>query len=293
MNRGVFSVSLPAVFMGLLFGMAIGARAAIPTPVDLHAAASRYAHGDGVDQDSHRASELYCVAVLQGFERAALDLGRLHLDGQGVAANPAVAAGWFERARRGGHTAAGEALEKLDGLRPQADASCPLPVRGVEPDRALIEQWVRLIAPEYGVSSRLVLTVMYVESNFDPRALSHRNARGLMQLLPETARRFGVEDEWDPPQNIRGGVSYLRWLIERYDGRLTRVLAAYNAGEHAVDEYDGVPPYQETKNYVRRILARYGRYRHPVKPIPISETGVLKAISADDALAMTPPRSAD
>lgn len=269
--------------------VASGACASLPTPADLHVAAGRYAQGEGVGRDLHRASELYCVAALQGEGQAALDLGYMHLEGRGVSANPALAAWWFKQARRSGHPAAGGALQQVRQLTPQADAACPLPADDVQPDRALIDQWVRLIAPEYGISPRLVLTVIYVESNFNPRAHSHRNARGLMQLLPETARRFGVQDEWDPPQNIRGGVSYLRWLMERYDGRLPRVLAAYNAGEQAVDKYDGIPPYKETKNYVRRILARYGRYRHPVKPIPISETGVLQTAGADDALAMTSP----
>ena len=103
----------------------------------------------------------------------------------------------------------------------------------------------------------LVAAIMSVESNFNARAVSNKGARGLMQVMPATARRFGFDAQrlHDPVHNIAAGATYLRWLLERYDGDLDRVLAAYNAGEGAVDEYDGIPPYKETQNFVKRVRA--------------------------------------
>jgi soluble lytic murein transglycosylase-like protein len=92
------------------------------------------------------------------------------------------------------------------------------------------------------------------ESAFDPNAVSPRGARGLLQLMPETARRFGVRDSFDATQNVDGGAAYLSWLLERYSGRTELALAGYNAGEGAVDRYQGVPPFSETRNYVERVL---------------------------------------
>jgi soluble lytic murein transglycosylase-like protein len=115
---------------------------------------------------------------------------------------------------------------------------------------------VRRLAPAYRLNPNLVLAVIEVESNFDPQARSPKNAQGLMQLIPETAERFGVRDVWDAEQNIRGGMAYLRWLNRHFDGDLELVLAAYNAGEGAVKRYGGIPPYAETQNYVQRIIER-------------------------------------
>lgn len=110
-------------------------------------------------------------------------------------------------------------------------------------------------ATRQGVDPELVHAVIRAESSYRPRAQSPAGARGLMQLMPATARRFGVTDRWSPAQNIRGGVSYLRFLIERFEGELSLVLAAYNAGEGAVAKYGNrIPPYRETKEYVQRVL---------------------------------------
>lgn len=108
------------------------------------------------------------------------------------------------------------------------------------------------------VDPRLVKSVMLVESNFNPRAVSRKGARGLMQLMPGTARRYGVRDSFDPHENIRGGTAYLSDLLGMFDGDLIRTLAAYNAGERAVQRYRGVPPYPETQEYVRRAMLVYG-----------------------------------
>jgi len=113
----------------------------------------------------------------------------------------------------------------------------------------------------YGVDPVLVRAVIQVESDFNPRCVSRKNARGLMQLIPETARRYGVADVFDPEQNIRGGVHYLADLLGMFSNDLPRVLAAYNAGEGAVTRFGGIPPYEETSTYVKRAMTVY--YGHP------------------------------
>jgi soluble lytic murein transglycosylase-like protein len=123
---------------------------------------------------------------------------------------------------------------------------------------APIVNFVNIIAPDYQLEPQLVLAIIATESNFDPYAVSPRNAQGLMQLIPGTAARFAVRNPMDPAQNIRGGMAYLRWLMAYFEGDITLVAAAYNAGEGAVERYLGVPPYAETRNYVRRIQAAMG-----------------------------------
>jgi soluble lytic murein transglycosylase-like protein len=116
---------------------------------------------------------------------------------------------------------------------------------------------IRKAAGKYGVDVDLVFSVVAAESNFNPKAVSRRNARGLMQLLPETAKRLGVRDIYDPAQNIDGGTRYLRDLLKLYDGDLALTLAAYNAGPGAVHRYGKIPPYNETIAYVRAIRKTY------------------------------------
>jgi soluble lytic murein transglycosylase-like protein len=109
----------------------------------------------------------------------------------------------------------------------------------------------------YGVDPVLVRAVIQVESDFNPQCVSNKGARGLMQLMPETARRYGVRSIHDPEENIRGGVRYLGDLLEMFNSDLPRALAAYNAGEGAVLKYAGIPPYAETGTYVKRALTVY------------------------------------
>ncbi|HRO61139.1 MAG TPA: lytic transglycosylase domain-containing protein, partial [Burkholderiaceae bacterium] len=134
------------------------------------------------------------------------------------------------------------------------------------PARRQLLKTVITQAQEHQVDPRLVLAVMAAESNFDPNARSPKNAHGLMQLIPETAERFAVVDILDPVQNVRGGVRYLRWLLSHFRGHVDLALAAYNAGEGAVNRFRGVPPYRETLAYVARIRARYPYDRHPYDP---------------------------
>jgi len=140
--------------------------------------------------------------------------------------------------------------------------------------KQVVADLVHRTAPRYGVDPRLALAVISVESNFDTRARSHKDAMGLMQLIPETAERFNVKDAFDPRQNIQGGLAYLRFLLAYYEGQVTLAAAAYNAGEKAVDRHRGIPPYPETQDYVKKVLALYRRDLHPfdarqTRPSPI------------------------
>lgn len=154
----------------------------------------------------------------------------------------------------------------------------PLPVTAANPtsvpfgrssataSRGAFELLVRELAPQYDLDPNLVLAVIAAESSFRADALSPVGAAGLMQLMPATARRFGVRDIYDPMQNLRGGMSYLRWLLSYFRGNVEFALAAYNAGEGAVDRYLGVPPYAETKGYIAKIMRAYRKATHPFDP---------------------------
>jgi soluble lytic murein transglycosylase-like protein len=117
---------------------------------------------------------------------------------------------------------------------------------------------IETVCNKYSVDPKLVKAVIQVESAYNSNALSRAGAIGLMQLMPATASRFGVKEIRDPQENIHGGVKYLRFLLDRFDNDLTLAVAAYNAGEGAVDRFQGVPRYAETQNYVRKVLSLYG-----------------------------------
>ncbi len=151
---------------------------------------------------------------------------------------------------------------QLAARQPQRPAAPPpetLPPNAPAP----IVNFVKLVAPDFQLSPQLVLAIINTESNFNPNAVSPKNAQGLMQLIPDTAARFKVRNILDPAQNIRGGMAYLRWLMAYFQGNVVLVAAAYNAGEGAVNRYRGVPPYAETLNYVRKVLAQVNTVVHP------------------------------
>ena len=116
----------------------------------------------------------------------------------------------------------------------------------------------------HGVDPRFIHAVIWQESKYKNQARSHAGAQGLMQLMPATAKRFGCDDAYDRVENITAGTKYLSWLLKRFDGNVALTLAGYNAGEGSVDKYDGIPPYNETRNYVKIISKRYGKTYHPV-----------------------------
>ena len=153
-------------------------------------------------------------------------------------------------------------------------------------------------ATRVGLSPHLVHAVVKIESAYRKHARSHAGAVGLMQLMPATAKRFGVTNRKEPVENLRGGTAYLSWLLKRYNGNLQFALAGYNAGEGAVDKYNGIPPYRETRNYVAKVMkelhrrqARYpGKASNPnlvrVANIQEAQTSKKTSIEAMEAASM-------
>lgn len=220
----------------------------------------QYLHGEGVSRDPERALVYLCAAAQQGHGPAAFELGWLYLQGRGVVNDDALAVAWFERAAELGEIAPPKLMARLDSVKPAAPACVGSGGRDLQlssPRRISTALAIYELAPRFGLDPYFVLEVVRAESNFNPRARSKKGALGLMQLIPATARRFGVSDPFEPMQNLRGGMAYLSWLLKRFDGDLKLALAGYNAGEGAVERHGGVPPYSETREYVRRILSRY------------------------------------
>ena len=232
-------------------------------PAELTDRALRFMHGEGVKQNLDRAVVYLCAAARKGYGPAAYELGWLYLQGRGrVARDDRLGAAWLREAVRLGEKPPARLMQSLASIR-KTSLACVggdgRDVRRSSARRAELMVKIHEMAPKYDLDPALVLEVVRAESNFNPRARSHKGALGLMQLIPATARRFGVEDPLDPVQNLRGGMAYLRWLLQRFDGDLRLTLAGYNAGEAAVERHGGVPPYDETRAYVGKILARYGK----------------------------------
>lgn len=273
----------------LVLPLALACCAVLPAPTfadghapeqarQMHAEARALEHGEGVPKDQVRALALYCAAAKAGDVEAQYDIGWMYANGRGTARDDATAAYFFRLAAEQGHAAARKMLRfvgepvanipdclKEDPPPPSAVATTdPLDdfIFASERQRQLAELVLRL-APEYGIEPRLALAIAHTESNLNPDAVSSKNAQGLMQLIPDTAARFNVRKPFDPEQNVRGGLTYLRWLLAYFQGDVALAAAAYNAGEGAVNRYRGIPPYAETRGYVRRILERFPREEHP------------------------------
>ena len=129
----------------------------------------------------------------------------------------------------------------------------PFPLQAVRASKAAYDGIVKDMAAEYDIPAQLIHSIIKVESDYNPNAVSSKGAMGLMQLMPPTARQYGVRDAFDPRENIKGGVKYLRDLMKLYDRNTNLVLAAYNAGQSAVAKYGGIPPYRETIDYIAKI----------------------------------------
>jgi TPR repeat protein len=253
-HRRIWTLALALGFAALSFS------ASAAENFDL---AVRYEHGEGVKQDYAEALKLYCEAAEQNDARAFTNLGWMYLNGRGVPRDNSIAVLWFRKAAASGNPQAANLLLVLRNQVTDDKTGCPVhvpePVVVEVPAPAEIRAMAQRIASHVGLEARLVLAVIAAESAFDSRAVSPKNAKGLMQLIPETAARFGVADPFDPEDNIRGGATYLRWLLRRFDGDVTLALAAYNAGENAVANYGGVPPYAETIDYIERVKKFLGK----------------------------------
>lgn len=214
----------------------------------------------------------YCALAAEGRDPdAQFAMGWFYSMGKGVAENHDIAARFFSLAAIQGHRDARVWLDNESGNAERAVMPACLQQQGNSAAEVLfrkrgpIYQLVKKHAPMYGVDVDFAMAVIAVESGFNSRATSRRKAQGLMQLMPDTQVRFHVKDAYDPEQNIKGGLSYLRWLIQYFNGDVELVAAAYNAGEHAVSRHQGVPPYPETRDYVKRIARYYKKKHHEVK----------------------------
>ncbi|MEO8418378.1 MAG: transglycosylase SLT domain-containing protein [Methylophilaceae bacterium] len=233
-----------------------------------------------------QAAGLYCEASRLGSAEGQYRLGMMYAFGKGVPKDRALAASLFSLAAAQGHFEAQKMLETIAFTTtqlPQCVMAAVLPEKGARfsvvegaglnsiehhidslpPGKRWIVDLVGTLSDWYMVDARLILSIITVESNFKVQAKSPQAAMGLMQLIPATADRFNVRNAYDVSQNLKGGISYMRWLLAYFRGDVTLAVAAYNAGEHAVNRYKGVPPYPETRQYVRRVLKLYQRTRHP------------------------------
>lgn len=232
-----------AVALCLLHGAAYAAPRL--APADLTDQALRYLHAEGVARDLDRAVVYLCAAARKGHGPAAYELGWLYLQGRGMPGDEVLAAAWLREAQRLGEQPPERLMASLPPSTPGSPACVSANGTDLQLDdarRADLVMVIHELAPQFDLDPALVLEVVRAESNFNPRARSHKGALGLMQLIPATAKRFGVKDPFEPLQNLRGGMAYLRWLLQRFDGDLTLTLAGYNAGEAAVERFGGIPP---------------------------------------------------
>lgn len=251
-----------------------------PVIADLLKRAVLLERDDHVLEGDWQAAKLYCQASRYGSAEAYFRLGILYAVGKGVPLNRDLAAALFAAASMQGHYESQKMLETVELVyvdMPPCVTSAVDPEKAIQSRPAEIDtlianlpenkRWVLslvdTIANWYKVDPKLVLSIIAVESNFKVAAKSNKSAQGLMQLIPSTAERFNVKDAFDASQNIKGGVAYLRWLLAYFQGDVSLAVAAYNAGEGAVNKFKGIPPYAETKRYVQKVRAHYPHARHP------------------------------
>lgn len=296
--RKIFPVLLLGACLAGNVRVASANQLAVVDAAPLVEQALAFEHGEGVPRDPERAAELYCDAVRLGSTEAMYSLGWMYANGRGVPRDDAYAATLFEMALFNGHAEAAKARRLVgdySGSVPEC-LKAPAAERGFAargdnwdtqkylaslPDsKKRMVELITTLAPRFSIEPRLALAIATTESNFDASAMSPKNAMGVMQLIPETASRFNVKDSFDPVQNIKGGLAYLRWLLAYYQGNVALAVAGYNAGEGAVDRYRGVPPYKETQNYVKRILAFFPRTEHPFDAHVVNASPFLQTLKA-------------
>jgi len=239
-------------------------------PRELILLALKYEHAEGVPRNNTKAATLYCKAAKMGNADAQFFLGWMYANGRGVSKNDNIASYLFAMAAKQGHTHA----QKMGHYTPATESSFPSCLSKPPPQLArnlsypnnYISRLVAKLAPLYEVDPQLVMAIISVESGFNIHAKSPKNAQGLMQLIPATAKRFHVKNSFDAEDNIKGGLAYLRWLLTFFKGDVSLVAAAYNAGEGTVKKYNGIPPYPETRNYVKKIRKLYKKRIHPYRP---------------------------
>lgn len=250
-----------------------------------------YEHGEGVPRDQPYAARLYCESARLGDPEAMYALGWMYANGRGVDRNDAYANTLFAMAAFVGDPHA-ERMQRFTGdytgdvpdclHTPSEILEQRWPVDGLiarlSVERQAIARLLADLAPQYGIQPALALAIGLTESALNPLALSPKNAMGVMQLIPETALRFNVSRPYEPEQNIRGGLAYLRWLLAYFEGDIAFVAAGYNAGEGAVDRYRGVPPYRETQAYVKRIMRHVGQDRHPFDSSVVGPSPMLRTL---------------
>jgi soluble lytic murein transglycosylase-like protein len=255
--------------------------------------AARYEHGEGVARSYAKAMDLYCQAAAAGSVNALNALGWMYANARGVAKDEGAAALIFEMAAQRGSVHAHQLLAYMKPSETSVLPDCLSPkpdIKTTEIDisgelenfspKGPIVDLVKKLAPTYKIEPQFVLAVISVESGFNVKAVSPKNALGLMQLMPDTATRFGVKNPFNSEDNIRGGMAYLQWLLAYFEGDIALVAAAYNAGERAVERYRGVPPYPETQNYVRKIAKLYNKAIHPFETRISKPSSVLSQMKA-------------
>ncbi len=268
----------------LLFALAPAAQAQdsppgyIEAPRVVAALAQGFAaeRGIGLRKNPGLAIELYCDAATMGSSEGFFRVGRMLLKGPPGLRNPRLANAYLALAARLGHREASmlhnplvenanidEICSTLYGEAGQTRFDLDGYIAGLALTKRNVATLIRRTAPHYGVDARMALGIALAESNLDAGAVSPKNAQGVMQLIPATQERFGVKNAFDPEQNIKGGLAYLRWLHNRFRGNPKLVAAAYNAGEGNVDRYGGIPPFPETQQYVRRVLNFSGIAQRP------------------------------
>lgn len=280
-----------AIALSVAGGLAhsAGEPAEAPTAESLLIQARALEHGEGVPKDLAKAAGLYCDAARQGDPEGMYALGWMYANGRGLERHDDFASTLFAMAAAKGHQHAAR-MQRFTGEYSGAVPDCmhAPPVAdgwdiqryvGDQPmaRRKLVELVVNL-APEYEIDPRLALAIATTESNFNANAVSPKSAMGVMQLIPETAERFNVKNPFDPVQNVKGGLAYLRWLLAYFKGDVALAAAGYNAGEGAVDRYKGVPPYRETRGYVDRILTFFARSSHPYNSKVVEPSKALSAL---------------